>query len=88
MRAVIQRVSSSQVVSDGVLTGKIGKGLTILLGVKKGDSEKDAQMLALKISKLRIYSDKKDKMQRIEQFMKKQGVDLHNFIALSGLIQK
>lgn len=62
MRAVIQRVSSSQVISDGVLTGKIGKGLTILLGVKKGDSEKDAQMLALKISKLRIFSDKNDKM--------------------------
>ncbi len=36
----------------------------------------------------KYLSDKKDKMQRIEQFMKKQGVDLHNFIALSGLIQK
>lgn len=62
MRAVIQRVSSSQVVADGVLTGKIGKGLTILLGVKKGDSERDAELLALKISKLRIFSDENDKM--------------------------
>lgn len=62
MRAVIQRVSSAQVVSDGVLTGKIGKGLAILLGVKKGDDEKDAQALALKISKLRIFSDENDKL--------------------------
>ena len=62
MRAVIQRVSSSQVVADGVLTGRIGKGLTILFGVKKGDSERDAELLALKISKLRIFSDENDKM--------------------------
>ena len=61
MRAVIQRVSSSQVVADGVLTGRIGKGLTILFGVKKGDSERDAELLALKISKLRIFSDENDK---------------------------
>lgn len=62
MRAVIQRVSSSKVVSDGVLTGEIGKGLTILLGIKKGDSENDAERLAIKISKLRIFSDESDKL--------------------------
>ena len=62
MRAVIQRVSSARVISDGILTGKAGKGLVILLGVKKGDTEKDAQALALKISKLRIFSDGNDKL--------------------------
>ena len=62
MRAVIQRVSSSQVVADGMPTGRIGKGLTILLGVKKGDKERDAELLAIKISKLRIFSDENDKM--------------------------
>ena len=57
MRAVIQRVSSARVISDGILTRKAGKGLVMLLGVKKGDTEKDAQALALKISELRIFSD-------------------------------
>ena len=42
MRAVIQRVSSAQVISNDVRTGKIDSGLAILLGVRKGDSERDA----------------------------------------------
>lgn len=62
MRAVIQRVSSSEVISDGILTGKIGKGLSILLGVRKGDTKADAEALALKISKLRIFTDDEGKM--------------------------
>jgi len=62
MRAVIQRVSSASVVSDGVLTGKIEHGLMLLLGVAKGDEELDAELLAAKISKLRIFSDENDKM--------------------------
>ena len=62
MRAVIQRVSSSSVISDGVPTGKINEGLTILLGVLKGDEKLDAELLATKISKLRIFSDENGKM--------------------------
>ena len=62
MVAVLQRVSSAQVISDGVLTGKIGPGLAILLGVYQGDQEKDAEALAVKISKLRIFNDENDKM--------------------------
>lgn len=43
MRAVIQRVSSAQVISDGELTGKMDSaGLAILLGVRKGDTPEDA----------------------------------------------
>ena len=64
MRAVIQRVSSASVVSDGVLTGNIGPGLMLLLGVAKGDEELDAELLAAKISKLRIFSDENDKMNK------------------------
>ncbi len=64
MRAVIQRVSSASVVSDGVLTGNIGEGLMLLLGVAKGDEELDAELLATKISKLRIFSDENDKMNK------------------------
>ena len=62
MKAVIQRVNSAAVVADGVPAGKIGKGLYVLLGVAKGDEKRDADVLAEKISKLRIFSDQNGKM--------------------------
>ena len=62
MRAVLQRVSEASVIADGVLTGKIEKGLMILLGVREGDTKGDAEALAEKISKLRIFSDENDKL--------------------------
>lgn len=62
MIAVIQRVKSASVIADGVPTGSIEQGLMILLGVKKDDDENDALLLANKIAKLRIFSDKDDKM--------------------------
>ncbi len=64
MTAVIQRVKCASVVSDGVPTGEIEAGLMLLLGVKKGDSENDALLLAEKISKLRIFSDENGKMNK------------------------
>ncbi len=62
MLAVLQRVNSAQVISDGEKTGSIEKGLVILLGVKKGDTAIDAELLAEKISKTRIFADENDKM--------------------------
>ena len=62
MIAVIQRVNSAVVFADGVKSGEIGKGLYILLGVENGDTDKDAELLAAKISKLRIFTDDNDKM--------------------------
>lgn len=62
MICVIQRVNSATVFADGELSGSIGKGLYLLLGVKVGDDEKDAILLAEKISKLRIFSDENGKM--------------------------
>lgn len=62
MICVIQRVNSATVFADGELSGSIGKGLYLLLGVKVGDDEKDAVLLAEKISKLRIFSDENGKM--------------------------
>ena len=64
MRAVIQRVCGASVISDGVPTGKCGEGLMILLGAKRGDSENDAELLAQKIAKLRIFSDNDGKMNK------------------------
>ena len=64
MRAVIQRVSEANVVIDGKINGAIGKGLVILLGVNQNDDKSDAQVLAEKISKLRIFSDEEDRLNR------------------------
>ena len=62
MTAVIQRVKSATVRVDGNEVGSCGEGLFILLGVFSGDSEKDAEVLATKISKLRIFTDENDKL--------------------------
>ena len=57
MRAVIQRVKSAQVSVGGRVSGKIGKGLLVLLGVGKGDGESDLSFLASKVPELRIFED-------------------------------
>ena len=62
MRAVVQRVSQASVTSDGELTGEIGLGLMVLLGVAKGDTDNDAKYLAEKTVGLRIFEDDDDKM--------------------------
>ena len=61
MRAVIQRVKSAKVCVDNRLTGSIEKGLLILLGVGKGDSESDISFLTSKIPELRIFEDESGK---------------------------
>lgn len=62
MRAVVQRVSRAKVTVKGEITGEIGTGLLILLGVGQADSEADAAYLAGKISGLRIFEDEAGKM--------------------------
>ena len=62
MIAVIQRVSGASVSVDGELQGNCKKGLCVLLGVAKEDSETDAEALAKKIVNLRIFTDENDKM--------------------------
>jgi len=62
MRAVIQRVSEASVTVEGKVTGAIGRGLLVLLGVGHADTEATAQALAAKIAKLRIFEDAQGKM--------------------------
>ena len=62
MKAVLQRVTEATVFADGEFSGKCERGLMILLGVAKEDTEEDALLLAEKISKLRIFTDENDKM--------------------------
>ena len=62
MRAVIQRVTKGQVTIDARVTASIGSGFVILLGVEKTDDQEKADMLARKISNLRVFSDAEGKM--------------------------
>jgi D-tyrosyl-tRNA(Tyr) deacylase len=62
MRAVVQRVERSKVTVENEVTGEIGAGLLVLLGVGNEDGEADAQYLAEKIVNLRIFSDSGGKM--------------------------
>ena len=62
MRAVIQRTICSSVTSEGTETGRIGAGLTVLLGVGRDDDEKDVVYTADKILNLRIFEDEEGKM--------------------------
>lgn len=62
MKAVIQRVSRAKVTVDGEITGEIGKGFLVLLGVTEDDTEKEMKLLAKKVSEIRIFTDENDKM--------------------------
>ncbi len=62
MRAVVQRVSEGSVSVDNTISGKIGKGFLIFLGVEEQDDEKDLEYMVDKITNLRIFEDENEKM--------------------------
>ena len=62
MRALLQRVSRAQVHVDGQMTGEIGAGFLILICAMQGDTEVQADKLAAKIAKLRVFKDDAGKM--------------------------
>lgn len=64
MRALIQRISEAAVRVDGEIIGQSGPGLLILVCAMQGDTETQAETLAAKISKLRIFTDEAGKMNR------------------------
>ena len=64
MRALLQRVSEAQVRVNGAEIGACGRGLMILVCAMQGDTDEDATRLALKISKLRIFTDDGGKINR------------------------
>jgi len=62
MKFDLQRVKKASVTVDERIVGEIGPGLCLLVGIEKGDSEKDAQFIARKIVELRIFPDAQDRM--------------------------
>lgn len=64
MRAVLQRVSWAKCEVEGRVTGEVGQGLTVFLGVAPEDTPEAARRLAAKIARLRIFSDEQGKMNR------------------------
>ncbi|MEO0733635.1 MAG: D-aminoacyl-tRNA deacylase [Bacteroidota bacterium] len=67
MRALLQRVSSASVTIDGAISGQIGPGLLILLGIEDADTQEDIDWLCGKITRLRIFNDADGKMNRSVQ---------------------
>jgi D-aminoacyl-tRNA deacylase len=64
LRAVVQRVSEARVTVKGEQVAKIGHGLVVLLGVARGDTEAEAERLARKIARLRVFEDEAGKFDR------------------------
>lgn len=64
MRCVVQRVSKASVTVEGKVTGQIGPGLMVLVGVAAGDGEKDMDYCLQKVAGLRIFQDDEGKMNR------------------------
>ena len=84
MIAVIQRVKKATVYADGILSGACENGLCILLGVAKGDNERDADTLAEKILNLRIFCDENDKMNRSLRDVNGEMLIVSNFTLLAS----
>jgi len=64
MRALVQRVTEASVTVEGAVIGRTGPGLMILICAMQGDTEAEAQLMAAKIAKLRIFKDDAGKMNR------------------------
>jgi len=64
MRAVVQRVAGAQVTVDGAVAGEIGRGLCVLLGVARGDGAAEAERLAGRVARLRVFPDEDGRFDR------------------------
>ena len=67
MRALLQRVSEARVTIGGVVSGEIGRGLVVLLGIEEADGPADAEWVAGKIARMRIFEDAEGLMNRSVQ---------------------
>lgn len=84
MIAVVQRVKRASVTVEGEVVGRCGMGYAVLLGVAVGDTEKDAEVLATKLSKLRIFEDENEKMNRSILDVGGEALVISNFTLLAN----
>ena len=84
MIAVIQRVKGASVTVEERVVGRCGMGYAVLLGVANGDTEKDAEVLATKLSKLRIFEDENEKMNLSILDVKGEALVVSNFTLLAN----
>lgn len=82
MRAVIQRVKRASVEVEGKVTGSIGVGLLVFLGVERGDGEADLEYICSKIIGLRIFEDGEGKMNLSVQDVDAQALVVSQFTLL------
>ena len=84
MKLVVQRVSHASVTVDGNVVGKINEGLMILIGAKKGDTEKDVEYCVEKAINLRIFTDENDKMNLSVMDIDGEALVISNFTLLAN----
>ena len=84
MIAVLQRVTSANVTVDDKVVGSCGAGLCILLGVGVNDTSEDAELLASKIAKLRLFTDAEDKMNLSVKDIGGEALVISNFTLLAN----
>lgn len=84
MIAVLQRAASAAVRVDGLVVGQIGAGLVILLGVSREDTEREAELLAAKILRCRIFCDEQDKMNLSVSDIGGEALVVSNFTLLAN----
>lgn len=87
MRVVVQRVSQASVECGGKIVGQIKAGLLLLVGIEKGDGEKEIGFMADKILNLRIFADVDDKMNLSIQEIKGEILSISQF-TLASYIKK
>lgn len=84
MIAVVQRVKRASVTVEEKVVGRCGMGYAVLLGVANGDTEKDAEVLATKLAKLRIFEDENEKMNRSILDVGGEALVISNFTLLAN----
>jgi D-tyrosyl-tRNA(Tyr) deacylase len=87
MRAVVQRVSEAGVTIGEQAVSRIGRGLLVLLGVEQGDTLSDANWLAAKIARLRIFSDAEGKMNGSLQEIGGEALVVSQFTLLADTVR-
>ncbi|HUU04512.1 MAG TPA: D-aminoacyl-tRNA deacylase [Patescibacteria group bacterium] len=85
MRVVVQRVSQASVEIDGRTVGRIGTGLLLLVGIEKGDGEKEIEFMADKILNLRIFADADGKMNLSVQEIRGEILSVSQFTLASRI---